>query len=46
MSAWTSSMSNGSTSRTPGTSSILNPSVEPEVTYTAALLSQAGVGIE
>ncbi|WP_404868199.1 UDP-N-acetylglucosamine 1-carboxyvinyltransferase [Kitasatospora griseola] len=33
-------------SRTPGTSSVLNPSVEPEVTHTAALLSQAGVGIE
>ncbi|GAA1964029.1 UDP-N-acetylglucosamine 1-carboxyvinyltransferase [Kitasatospora viridis] len=32
--------------RTPGTSAILNPSVEPEVTHTAALLSQAGVGIE
>ncbi|MFD5084240.1 UDP-N-acetylglucosamine 1-carboxyvinyltransferase [Kitasatospora sp. NPDC058406] len=32
--------------RTPGTSTILNPSVEPEVTHTAALLSQAGVGIE
>ncbi|WP_097240768.1 hypothetical protein [Streptomyces sp. 1331.2] len=30
----------------PGTSAILNPSVEPEVTHTAALLSQAGVGIE
>lgn len=32
--------------RVPGTSSILNPSVEPEVTHTAALLAQAGVGIE
>lgn len=32
--------------RAPGTSTILNPSVEPEVTHTAALLSQAGVGIE
>ncbi|MFJ6617348.1 UDP-N-acetylglucosamine 1-carboxyvinyltransferase [Kitasatospora sp. NPDC091335] len=32
--------------RIPGTSSILNPSVEPEVTHTAALLAQAGVGIE
>ncbi|PJN26202.1 hypothetical protein CG736_12540 [Kitasatospora sp. CB02891] len=32
--------------RTPGTSTIRNPSVEPEVTHTAALLSQAGVGIE
>ncbi|QKW19831.1 UDP-N-acetylglucosamine 1-carboxyvinyltransferase [Kitasatospora sp. NA04385] len=32
--------------RIPGTSSVLNPSVEPEVTHTAALLSKAGVGIE
>ncbi|WP_327678692.1 UDP-N-acetylglucosamine 1-carboxyvinyltransferase [Kitasatospora sp. NBC_00458] len=32
--------------RIPGTSAILNPSIEPEVTHTAALLSQAGVGIE
>ncbi|MEU1286777.1 UDP-N-acetylglucosamine 1-carboxyvinyltransferase [Kitasatospora sp. NPDC005856] len=32
--------------RTTGTSTILNPSMEPEVTHTAALLSQAGVGVE
>ncbi|MBD0718124.1 MULTISPECIES: UDP-N-acetylglucosamine 1-carboxyvinyltransferase [unclassified Streptomyces] len=32
--------------RTTGTSVILNPSLEPEVAHTAALLSQAGVGIE
>ncbi|MFJ4185483.1 UDP-N-acetylglucosamine 1-carboxyvinyltransferase [Kitasatospora sp. NPDC089509] len=32
--------------RTPGTSSILGPSIEPEVTVTAALLARSGVGIE
>ncbi|MFJ4680987.1 UDP-N-acetylglucosamine 1-carboxyvinyltransferase [Kitasatospora sp. NPDC088783] len=32
--------------RTRGTSTVLNPSVEPEVTHTAALLARSGVGIE
>ncbi|MFG2692717.1 UDP-N-acetylglucosamine 1-carboxyvinyltransferase [Kitasatospora sp. NPDC048407] len=32
--------------RTPGTSTVLNPSVEPEVIHAAALLASAGVPIE
>ncbi|MFD7902965.1 UDP-N-acetylglucosamine 1-carboxyvinyltransferase [Kitasatospora sp. NPDC059747] len=31
--------------RTPGTSSILSPSIEPEVTATADLLARSGVGV-